>query len=744
MQVEFPAEIPAVPTSSDRSRANRSSARWALARRVATLLLMAFIVVASVYAGFKLRRWTWEMTDPIHFRGDINRGYNWGREAATNGYVNLYEKMSVQEAHWGNWLDYAPLRLAVMTGWGHWTKSRFPEATRWQDDWEFNKFVLLFNTGMELLGAICAFLLVRLWLVRAHGSAKPFTGWGAGLAAGLLFWFNPATILSAHGWPTWDMWIMPMYLLAILLASHNWWFAAGVTVAAGALFKGQQLTVAPIFLIWPLIMWRFDAMAKWAAGLVFGIGLLASPWLVTYVPADALAAMRAEQATYREPWVVSDLKLPDRLVDVPAIAWVIGIAIAATVLPLLMARLRRGRSDGLIDGPDGPDGPDDAADVPNRFRSPPTALRLAAARFEDSGVWRYVALAVVAVIAVLSFALIRAGGASPAVWFWHAMFGVACITSLAVAVAISPHAAMWPVRAGGALVAVGVVVWPWLRGDHGAAWTDGLLLATLFAVVLLIIRLRNVGILAAAGVGASLLLCSTLFNGSDAWWICGWKYGTFHWPWMIMGLTSNLPGLLAERFNWPKQDTTTVVFQLPAELLLGYPKFAIDVTIKQFLAALYAVTLLLSAIGVGLQARRRDPRILIAFTAPWLMFFCFPVQIHERYLLYAAGVGAITIGAGVGPALLTVLLSIFTWIMTMHVMLGGGRGRGVNEFGRLLAETYPSLFSPTAGRTLHSFIRGTHPDIAWAILLIAGIFLYLSLMPSRPRVRRDGLIQPVE
>jgi hypothetical protein len=184
------------------------------------------------------------------------------------------------------------------------------------------------------------------------------------------------------------------------------------------------------------------------------------------------------------------------------------------------------------------------------------------------------------------------------------------------------------------------------------------------------------------------------------------------------------------------------IWQIPANFLFGYPKIATEFTIEQVLKAIYVITLLLTAVGVGLQARRRDPRILIALTAPWLMFFCFPVQIHERYLLYAAGVGAITIGAGVGPALLVVLMSVVTWMMTLHVMLNAGGGYGPYgriRFGQRMAEWLPSLFTNQSGDALHRLIIGTFPDIGWAILLCAGIFLYLSLTPSkRHRRRRSG------
>ena len=57
------------------------------------------------------------------------------------------------------------------------------------------------------------------------------------------------------------------------------------------------------------------------------------------------------------------------------------------------------------------------------------------------------------------------------------------------------------------------------------------------------ITARLAGYCFAAGMGASLLLCMIAFHGSRAWADCSWGFGTYHWEWMVMGQTSNLPGL---------------------------------------------------------------------------------------------------------------------------------------------------------------------------------------------------------
>jgi hypothetical protein len=378
---------------------------------------------------------------------------------------------------------------------------------------------------------------------------------------------------------------------------------------------------------------------RWCAGLVFGIGAIASPWLLTYVDPAAIEAFRAQQFTlFRQPWNVRGLTMPDRITDVTAIAWVALVGLACVGVP--------------------------------------PGLRYARTKLTSRRAETVVLASTIVIVAVL-------------------------------------------------------VAWPWfVSRNRDMIWFG---LGGTVVVASVLTRLRrptSVLMFGAALVGAALLLCADLFRGSDAWWACGWKYGTIHWPWMIMGTTSNLPGILRERYGWQSPETPVELFNIPASVLFGYPKAVVTLTIKNVLMTTYVVTLVLSAIGIGLHARRRDRRVLVAFAAPWLMFFCFPTQIHERYLLYAAGVASVAIGAGAGPMLLGVLLTAITWVMTMHVMLNHGDR---SEFGRMLSEQFPRLLTPDAGNTLHRFIVGTFPDIGWAVLLTAGIYLYLSLAPSRAR-----------
>ena len=92
--------------------------------------------------------------------------------------------------------------------------------------------LLKINLVCELVSAAAIFFLVRLcvrrslhahssrpnWLSREHRASI------CGLAAASVAWLEPSMILDAHGWPQWDVWILPFYLFAALAALKNRWF----------------------------------------------------------------------------------------------------------------------------------------------------------------------------------------------------------------------------------------------------------------------------------------------------------------------------------------------------------------------------------------------------------------------------------------------------------------------------------------------------------------------------------------
>ena len=670
----------------------------------------------AIDAGLRVRVWAWDYTHAIHYYPDISNGYRWGAQGNqprghARGVLNVYDLVALQAnrktdepREYG--LDYAPLRLLMATRWVAWTVRTYPDlaaqawkfaygderAPAWAAPYIFFAPMLRFNNAMELLAAAGIFFLARHWVIRDDRRCinqpaasplsplrevlLPFRGCFAGLLGALLFWFSPAILVSTHGWPTWDEWIVPFFVWAIYLACIDWWFAAGLVIALGAMLKGQQLFVAALFVLWPIFLGQFKQALTWTAGLALGVGLIASPWILTYVPGG----------------VTDQSSAADRIVDGAAIIWLTGVAISAVALPLVVrwsplwerveraAVVIRARTRRIEEPPASSPADSDAAGAPWRQLPP---------------------------------------------WFY------------------------WLIRSSIAAVALILICWPFVIKSNRPFALLGVVLA-LFPVSQLLSLVRKSGgepsrldrfragpltilVIGALSLGASILLCGVLFRGNLNWLYIGWGYGTRHYPYMTMGLSDNLAGLLDRRFGW--HALTETVWTFDAHPLRLWPTHTVlftaptDISIRVFLVALYVATFLLAVVGVAIQFRRNDRRFLVAVTATWVMFFTFLPQIHERYLLYAAGFGCSLTAAGLGPTLLNLLFTALTCVMTMHVMLIHAA-----ESHRL--QNFATDISPTFGAALLRFAEGTFPDAAWAMMLCAAIMLYLSLAPSKRRSRK--------
>jgi hypothetical protein len=562
--------------------------------------------------GLRLRRFVFENSDTIRFVFDMKRNVFWALAGSgPEGMLNQYEKMAPQlpewqDSNWIPWFDYGPLRMLVMKCWGVWIRHHHPSGDdpwteAWQSEYEYTAPVLHFNAAMELMASICAFFLTRLWVRRGSLQQPPayFCGVGRAIAASLLIWFNPVILVSGYIWATYDSWVLPWFLLAALLASLDFWFFSGLALAVGAMFKGQQLAVVSVFIIWPLVQARVRAALRWCIGLLVGFAAITSPWLLTYIPPDRLEVARQGQLNVAVSQYPPDLFVIRRIFDVPAAIWIIEMLVAVAAVPWLLRTLKPAQAE-------------------------PQATRLKT-------------------------------------------------------ILHSPHA--W--IAGAAIFIVAAVYWPWLLPQNRPIWYFGLLAGAALAAATLLLRPRNQLYLLTAVAAGGLLLCMRLFHGSHAWWDCAFHYGTIHWPYLIWGRTSNLPALFMERWGWSR-DVQDVAFTMPAIHLhwLHINIDAFDVTSKQMFNSIFVILLPISAIAVGLQARRKDKRMLVALVTPWLLFFCFPVQIQDRYLMFGAASAAICVGQSVGMAILGVFLSFVTAAMTMQVML---ENCSISNFGQSLA-----------------------------------------------------------
>lgn len=466
-----------------------------LARRA----LLALLIVALFLGGVQLRRWIGGSTRHVRYQHDIVNAFYWGSEtmkearrlspdeASANsltgfcrGYLALYDRVKHKAYNKDYGLDYPPLRLLVMAIWAKQVRSEFPGV----DDGhpKLVNPLLKINLLCELLSAVAIFLLVRLCVrSRAVQSSLlrqlPLQHRASicGLAAASVAWLEPSMILDAHGWPQWDVWILPFYLFASLAALKNRWFLCGCLLTAGAMFKGQLLFVAPFFVLWPLLQKRWSRALRVFAGFTATAAVIASPWLLR----------------------------------TPA-AWIVLVAVT---------------------------------------------------------------------------------GASALFLLQH-------------------------------------------KVPHRNAWISGI-------------------------TGCAAFVIGAFAGGSFAWLQVGFLYGSEHYPYLVISSCYNLASLLS-KLGWSLKDPFCSVH-------FGLLDFRL--TLQWTLRLLYLGALTVCAYGAARQVRDRDPRVLIAITAPWLLMFALLGQMHERYLVWGAVVSAVALGVSFRLSIIHFIISAASTAMIVHVML---------------------------------------------------------------------------
>jgi hypothetical protein len=465
------------------------------------LRIFAILFVFSLFlGGVQLRRFIGQNTRHVRYQHDIVNAFYWGQETLkearrlspnaasgdswtgfVRGYLALYDRVKDDAYEDDYGLDYPPLRLLTMAIWSKQVRDGFP----WVDN-EHPKLVnplLKINLFCELISATAIFFLVRLCVQRSLHAHSTWPSWLSrdhraticGLAAASVAWLEPSMILNAHGWPQWDVWILPFYLFAALAALRNRWFWCGCLLALGAMFKGQLLFVAPLFFIWPLWQKRWMSALRAFSGLIATAALIVSPWLLR---------------TFG--------------------AWIVFAAVAS--ISLFLA---------------------------GRYRVP-----------------------------------------------------------------------------------------------HRGTWLAGIL-------------------------GAAAFVIGAFAGGSFAWFEIGFLYGTKHYPYLFISSCYNLASLLAGA-GWSLKDDLLSVH-------VGAVHF--HLTLQWALRMLFLSTVVLCAYGATRHIRNRDPRMLIAMTAPWLLMFALLGQMHERYLVWGAVVSAVALGVSVRLSIIHFIISAASTAMIVHVML---------------------------------------------------------------------------
>src|SRR5213592_3746751 len=463
-------------------------------------ILVRVLIATILFAGIQLRRWIGDTTRHVRYQHDIVNGFYWGSEVLKEarrvspdessadswtgfcrGYLALYDRVKDKAYEQEYGLDYAPLRLLVMAIWAKEVRDGFPWVDK--DHPKLVNPLLKINFICELVSALAIFLLVRECLRRSRPTQSSLLnrlpqqhrGWICGLAAASAAWLEPSMILDAHGWPQWDVWILPFYLFAALAALNNRWFWCGCLLALGAMLKGQLLFVAPFFVLWPLCQKRWMSALRALAGFIGAAAVIVSPWL---------------------------LRTPG--------AWIAFAAVAGASLFVAL-----------------------------RYKLP-----------------------------------------------------------------------------------------------HKGAWLAGIL-------------------------GCAVFVIGAFTGGSFAWFEIGFLYGTKHYPYLFISSCYNLASLLAAA-GWSLKD----------DLLSAHiGSVHLHLTLQWALRLFFLGAVVLCARGAARHLRNRDPRVLIAITAPWLLMFALLGQMQERYLVWGAVVSAVALGVSIRLSIVHFIISAASTAMIIHVML---------------------------------------------------------------------------
>jgi hypothetical protein len=203
-----------------------------------------------------------------------------------------------------------------------------------------------------------------------------------------------------------------------------------------------------------------------------------------------------------------------------------------------------------------------------------------------------------------------------------------------------------------------LIVSPWLLRTPGA-WIAFAAVASISLLLGLRYKVPYKDAWLAGILGCAAFVIGAFAGGSFAWFEIGFLYGTKHYPYLFISSCYNLASLLAAA-GWSLKDDLLSVHLGPVHVHL---------TLQWALRLLFLSTVALCACGAARHVRNRDPRVLIAITAPWLLMFALLGQMHERYLVWGAVVSAVALGVSVRLSIIHFIISVASTAMIVHVML---------------------------------------------------------------------------
>src|SRR6516225_7056909 len=269
---------------------------------------------------------------------------------------------------------------------------------------------------------------------------------------------------------------------------------------------------------------------------------------------------------------------------------------------------------------------------------------------------------------ILPFYLFAALAALKNRWFW-----CGCLLALGAMLKgqllfVAPFFLIWPLWQkrwmdalrvlAGFTATTALVVSPWLLRTP-EAWVAFAAVASITPLLAARYKLPHRGTWLAGILSTAAFVIGGFAGGSFAWFEIGFLYGTKHYPYLFISSCYNLASLLAAA-GWSLKDGLLSVHLGPVHVHL---------TLQRALRLLFLSTVVLCACGAARHVRNRDPRVLIAITAPWLLMFALLGQMHERYLVWGAVVSAVALGVSVRLSVIHFIISAASTAMIVQVML---------------------------------------------------------------------------
>jgi hypothetical protein len=280
------------------------------------------------------------------------------------------------------------------------------------------------------------------------------------------------------------------------------------------------------------------------------------------------------------------------------------------------------------------------------------------------------------------------------------------------------------------VLCLGLVLWPWMHHVRPTSFGWVLLTLTVSCIAARFLPLRWAPTWLATNAAVALFACVPLFNTSMDWYMVGIKGPTHNWQLLYWCQAMNLGAILQEHYGWEWHQNINLddyLSKIPIPHVSPEPVSMLQhpwINLVQFLqhpwvfpmrylmVAAFGVSLLLCGLAMAIHHRRKSPKFLFAMVAPWVLMFTLLPQMQNRYLVWAAAFSAAAAAISLEGLMLYLLIAVISIADTAVDMM-----------------QYTS-YTPLAQKWL-PLLQPLFPDVAWAVLLIAGIWLYLALTPWR-------------